>query len=522
MLLLKSYFKKQHNSITFLVSALSLLILFGCAGQKFKLKQIDSTPEIMTEDLSIQIDDSLSLSGFDLTVNGYLKEFDYESKIDKLLFSYGPQKDKSDLKTFVMYDLNSREIDWIQEGNPYVHIMNEDIIQFIKGATINLYDTEDGNFLRKSEGGLYLSGDGVAYVLARKKFSRIDIYTGEKLWERKGYDWEGHREEFTYEDWMYIVADGLHAFKIESGEGWDMEVSNWYKDHLKEMAKQCGLAFLGALSGGVNTSQYRPDIYHNLNSNILVIGDNIYFAARKNVYCIDRFSGMIVWQQELPEELGSMWIDKISDDKIALTGQGWKYLNFVMTKALPPSFTILDITSGEIHAQFKSEEYDFVLDSDFTQDDKYFLTSKCLYTFDSEYNLTVQLDKTEKYGYMLRLVDTESALVLRTENGVVSLNKNSLEENWFSDLGGLHFENKNILKDKWTYPYILSSFENRRSWSSDILDWFPSLEGVTALDIYNNGQTVKEIPISGDDYIITSNGELISMFENNLSFITLK
>ena len=519
---LKCFKKKNCIIATQLIFAMAILLFFGCGAPKFTLKFVETTPEIVKEDLNIQIDDSLTLDGFELKVNGYFKEYDYEPKLDKFLFSYGPKKDESDNKTFVLYDISTHEIDWIQEGNPTIDIFNEDVIIFRKGSDNKIYDIENGSYLRQAEGRLYLTGDGIAFILSSEKFSRIDIKTGKEIWKKPGYEWEGYRKQYLIDNWMYVMTEGIHAFNIENGEGWDFETSTYHKDHMKEMAKQCGLTLLAALGGGYNTAAYQPDITHNLFSNPLVIGDNIYFAARRNVFCFDKLNGEIIWQQELPEELGSMWIHKISDDRIALTGEGWKYINYQMNKALPPSFTIFNTSSGEIVAQFKTENSDFLLDSDFSLPEKYFLTSKCLYAFDSDYNLTVMLNNNDKYGNFLRLVDTEEVLVVRTEMGVLSLDKKSLEEIWFVDLGWLPMENKETLKNNWTFPFIAWAYEDARSWSSDILDWFPSIEGIIALDIYNNGQIVKEIPISGDNYFITDNGDLISMFEGSLMYILLK
>ena len=65
----------------------------------------------------------------------------------------------------------------------------------------------------------------------------------------------------------------------------------------------------------------------DMNSTPLVIGDDVYFAARDKVVCLDRLTGKLIWETNIDPELESMSLYEISDGEIALVGEGKKILS---------------------------------------------------------------------------------------------------------------------------------------------------------------------------------------------------
>ena len=59
-----------------------------------------------------------------------------------------------------------------------------------------------------------------------------------------------------------------------------------YTNVEKEVAKQVALSCLAALAEGYSTSAYKPDVTMNMNSEPLILYNEIYFAARYKIVCL--------------------------------------------------------------------------------------------------------------------------------------------------------------------------------------------------------------------------------------------
>lgn len=492
-----------------------LFLLGGCTSNKFTFQLIKPTQEFSPKTSEyVSSDSSISVDELEFTFPGTINETEYEADIQSIFISYKPKKGKNE---YVLYDLNENKIQWMGKGNPYISIFSNDEILLEKGKDRKLYDASNGNFIRDAEGYLYFLGDGRALILSPKKFALIDVRSGNEIWQKPGMDWEGYRWELWDGDWIYVIAKGLNAFKLEDGDGWNYLASTSHAAHGKEIARQAALSCLAAIGGGYNTSSYHAELTHNVCTYPLPTENEVFFAARKNIYSFQKQTGNVIWETEIDEELGSMDLYKLSNDDLALVGDGWKYVDFVIKKATPPSIRLFDWGTGDLLAKFELEKSDLTFDFEESPNGFLLLTSDKLYQVDKDLELLGILESDEQYGQFVNILSSADTLVVRTSLGLLAVSANSLQKLWFVSLGNLPV---NEPKDKWKIPLYVRNYINERSTFIDNLYWTPTPNGLVAIDLEQQGKKVIEIPLLGSRYSIFADGRVVNFEDNKLKILT--
>jgi outer membrane protein assembly factor BamB len=471
-------------------------------------------------------DSALSVEGIQITLPGKVLDYAYHHPSRKILVSCAQgARDRE----FILYDLAKHEVQWVIKSNAAINTLQEkvailDYLGDSRGPRI--LDAADGHFLR--EGGLGFwttSHEDMALILTKDKYACVDLLTGQELWQRPGSECDGYRWARTADtNWVYVVANGLQAFQVDNGKGWSFETSTSSKAVGKEVAKHAGLAILGALTGTIPTADWDPDLTHNLCSYPVTINGRVYFAARDNVYCFERQTGKVLWQTKLVNEPGSLLVSDFGP-YLAVIGEGWKYRNYNVHKALTPSLILFDLDSGERVAQFATDSSDVVLDFRWTEDAAYFLTSTRLYHLDHKLAILSAIERTPEWGPLVRILAAEDGrLTIRTFTGVAALDGSSLEVLWHKKLGSDKINREPGSNTKWkegAKALMVRSADGRGFWRQNDLAWFAGGKGLTAVNLKQSGAIAMEIAFTGKDFNVTDEGILFITEESRLSLIDL-
>lgn len=516
--------RSRGLSILYLQNLLILILLSAwlsnCATNKFAFELVQPTQDFSPKTIEfISPDSQVSVTGLEFTFPSEVNQAEYDPHSQSLLVSFSPKKGKND---YVLCDLENRKARWMAKGNPEIGVFSNNDIILRKGTAGKIYDATDGSYIRERDDYLYVLGDGKALILSPKKFALIEMRSGDELWQRQGSDWKGFRWELNTGEWMYIVAEGLHAFRVESGDGWDFSTSTSHAAHGKEMARQAALTCLAALGGGYNTTRYHAELTHNVCSFPLPKEDWVFFAARKKVFCFNRETGEVIWETEIDEEIGAMDIYGISSDRIALVGNGWKFVDFVLKKAKPPSVRIFNAQTGELTGKFELEDSDPTMDFEETETGYLLLTPDKLYHLDQDLEPVGILGTTANYGVFLQILSKKESVIIRTSLGILAVSPASLEQQWFVSLGLLPVETPKAGADQWKAPIYIKNYVRDRSRYEQRIYWTPIRGGLAGIDLKNGGKTVMEIPLSSDKYSFQAGGKLLNISNKSIRFLSFR
>lgn len=425
----------RANNILRLLFTISLFaLLTGCA-KKEGIFVLDDTPFQIEKNVS-------STKSTDGKISVEQKEYIFQSlpgpeniinadydNTSKILFVVSGAKEN---KSYLSFLPEKDSLLWHAWGTmDYVLLKNENLLLSDKKGS-KVFDAVTGKTFIRSPGYLMLYDDA-SIMASPDTFASVDIRTGQKLWVRKGHDWIGYKNLYRDDDVVYIVAEGLHALKIETGEKWEYLTSTSYTNHGKEMALQVATSCLAAAAGSYNTRQYKPEVTHNMCSDPFFTKDKVLFAARNKMLCFNKKSGALLWEANIDPELEGMELYYVSEKEVALVGTGLKLLDFRVRKSENPTVRIFDIESGRMTGYFAlDKENHTYIQSFYAKGGKnYLLTPQNLYILDKDLRQETVIETNREYGDFLGILSVDSALVLRCANGVAALKNENFKEKWF-------------------------------------------------------------------------------------------
>jgi len=495
-------------------------LLTSCAAT-FNMTTVDKLPQVaVTPSLAVSADSTQRLEGTHLTLPGKVLEYAYHHPTRKILIRYMKGAKQSE---FVLYDLAQQRAQWAVKSNAVISTLKETAaILHFQGPKV--LDARDGRFLRDGEPGFWTtSRENVALSLTKDKYAGVNLLTGGELWQRAGNDCEGYRWAMTDSAWVYVVANGVQAFQLANGEGWAFTTSTSSKAVGKEVGKHVALGILGALTGTIPTAGWDPDLTHNLCSYPLVNNDRVYFAARDNVYCFEQKTGKVLWQTKLPQEPGTL-IVAMAGPYVAVIGEGWKYRDYRIIKALPPMLALFDRNSGEPAGQFSTDTSDVFMDFNWQEKDAYFLTSKRLYHLDHQLKVMGMREAENGWGQFVRLLDSEKSVIARTANGIATIEANSLETIGHKKLGSEKLNVKFETDPKWregVTALVIKTNERQGKWRQQDIEWLVSDKGLSAVDFAEAAKVMMEVPFAGRNFKVHDDGVLITFDEKQLAVVDL-
>ena len=372
----------------------------GPSAGYFKLIGDSKELETINAEKSLPNGDSIQIVEYTLDKSAMVENVDYDESLEILLIKY-TQNEEGYMK---QYDLSKNKTTWDANSNMSISILqnNNLILSDPKGE--KLYDAQKGEFIRETEKYLYLLSDGRTLQLSPEVFAGLDVRTGKKYWEGTGAEWKGYREQYLDEEWCFVVAEGLHAIKIDDGRKWEYTTPTSYTNVGKEVAKQVALSCLAALAGGYSTSAYKPDITMNMNSEPLILDNEIYFAALDKIVCLDKASGKLIWESQIDPELEGMKLYNISETEIALLGTGTKILNFGMEKSNPPTIRIFKKKDGKVIALYALDKEAIAQSFSSTEEELFLLIPTELMIFNRDLKLIGVVETKKEYRNFLKII----------------------------------------------------------------------------------------------------------------------
>lgn len=386
------------------------------------------------------------------------------------------------------YDLNNKKLLWTKK----IVYQTSGLQQFSKTiiyTTANksyCLDVNTGNELWELKNNIYyvdpIENIGVGYKFKSSmgysnELEGIDLETGNIVWKKelnREYGW--NNLFFLDDSTMVVVAAGLHAININTGEGWDYNTVTGKKDYTETIATNAVGVVAGLLTGAFMMSTGH-NLVRDLVSNVLVDSSYIYFASKEQLAKIDKQTGDINWKYPFLKDLPSKSSIVMNDSLIFMINKGFAYMGNRQIDFGTPFIAAYDKTSGsqkylslintkddpilgykilnnEIYLVFKNRMAKYAIDTgalliekDFTDESlgelKYFIGNQVFITNDqNDLESLPQSDTTKVFVY------TSKSKTLSIDNLLNIIDTIEFEELSFHYLNSKNY--KFISKDKKT------------------------------------------------------------------------
>jgi len=213
----------------------------------------------------------------------------------------------------------------------------------------------------------------------------IDLYNGNIIWKMKLNREYGWNDVFYLNDsTVMVVAAGLHAINMNTGNGWDYHAVTGAEDYTKAaIASAIGIG-VGLLTGTfvIFTGH---DIISDLVSNALVDDAFIYFASKEQLVKIDKHSGNIVWEYLFPKDMGSKSSLLLNDSVIYMINTGMGFIGNRQVSIGKPFIAAFERETGkQKYFVFMNTKNDPVLSFQFLNDDVYLVHKNRIVKYNQE------------------------------------------------------------------------------------------------------------------------------------------
>jgi|GEM_PF-6625837 len=262
---------------------------------------------------------------------------------------FGRSSEKKPMR-LICYDYKNRSVLWQLQTKNRKGFLASDLLILPKTSkyedeTIAL-DKKTGDIVWKNEEGLYLP------ILSKNigfsgSMCAVDLRDGSERWCRKINNNYGWLEGIILDSMMIVSIDGLHTFDLFTGSGWDLELPTVKKDISGYIAKSIAAGFAQRMGLYVEGPS-QPDVYSGLASNILLVGNRVYFSAIDIIVSREFGTGQVIWTKRLPEpNTGSAFLFPIGED-IGFINIGSCMLNNSLISYYYPYLLIMDKNTGSV------------------------------------------------------------------------------------------------------------------------------------------------------------------------------
>lgn len=206
-----------------------------------------------------------------------------------------------------VFDLKNNKVLWSHDCLSFDIIHSDSIILRSIGEGSFRLDENNGTHLWKSTYTVFFYNQsyniGLAYYMGLNKLKGINLTDGTVEWERKidnKYGWEDIK--YLNDSVILVVSSGLHTINLKTGKGWDYNAVTAINNYGASFASLFAGIVFGSLTGVF--IYYAPGsiVINNINSNVVITEDKIYFSSRDKVVCLD-MEGNVIWETELVKKL---------------------------------------------------------------------------------------------------------------------------------------------------------------------------------------------------------------------------
>jgi outer membrane protein assembly factor BamB len=490
---------KERNMKTFTVSfcvVMITMLLVGCGPKQgaYYLKN-EVVPAQIEDRAHLLPDSGATVREVHVSMDpapGMVVD-EYDEHFGRLLL----RQPGTSIARFLVYDIPQRTLRSLAKSDMTVSVLSCNNLILKDPVGNHLYDFPSGAFVRDAEGALFIMSDGKALILSTQEFGSIDVRTGKRGWTIPSEGWEGFRQQVVLDSICYVIADGLFALHPEKGKRWELITSTHFTNVGKEMALQCLTSCLAAAAGGYNTRSYKPEVTHNMNSLPLFDGEVIYFAARDNVFALEKTTGRVIWQVQVDPEPDRMNLYNISATEIAEVSLGSKLLDFRMLESAPPSVRIINKKDGTTRVYFALEENKVTQDFRSTDSTLLLMTQSQLYHMNRDLKTLGISETSAEYGALLDIVYAKDTIVVRTANGLLGISAKDYSSVWFVRCPVPYPES---ITDAWRVALSQKITVLEESFYTRGLYWtMDGAHGLAGIDIHK-GKKMVGIPLAGKDH----------------------
>lgn len=258
----------------------------------------------------------------------------------------------------LIYDVNHDQVLWdkfLNYQQDRMEMFGQFMIQSSRGMS-EVYYTIAGNKVREDFGryvGVYkdinlglmipsdISGD------PKNRLVGMNMFSGEKLWERKMDHGYGMKDVVRVNDSVIVVVSGgLHAVNLNSGKGWDYDLEIGKKNYSASIFGSLAGLMVGVLSRGSVAFFVVGHNVRNMHSNVIVSDSAIYMAGRKNIVRLD-MDGNVVWKDEMAEDAVTMSSIFIKNEIVYMVNTGEVLRNQRAQKCGKSFLAAFDAGSGK-------------------------------------------------------------------------------------------------------------------------------------------------------------------------------
>lgn len=182
----------------------------------------------------------------------------------------------------------------------------------------------------------------------------IDLKSGNVIWKRelnREYGWND--VFYTNDSTMIVVAAGLHAINIHTGEGWNYNTVTGKKDYTGTVA-----ANAVGIAAGLLTGTFFMSTGHNLvrdvvsnslvdSSYSLVDSSYIHFASKEQLAKIDKQTGEVIWSYPFRKGLPGKSSIFMNDSLVFMVNKGYAFMGYRQLDFGQPFIAAFDRQTGD-------------------------------------------------------------------------------------------------------------------------------------------------------------------------------
>jgi len=530
---------------TYLLVFPILVLVFSNCRPSLELQAVEDFPSVDVKTIQeVSEDATYILSGKKYRFPTNVQEIQYTPQWQLLAVNLKTPKKKNG---YAIYDVAAESLNWVNKGNYDLSLLQKDVALVSSPEKRILVNAQTGLPIRwvDREEDFAVIDDSVTLNLT-KQFSRINLKTGATKWSRPGATrFEGWMSDELDGNWMYVIADGLHGFNLDTGSGWHRQAKTDYDATRGGRAVANGILIgLNILSLSVGGGYIDDFLYwdpkraHNIHAKPKIEDKELYFADRKSIYYLEKITGKLLWETTVEEELGVSDLEILSSNKLLLYGKGYRYVDYALDKDKQANLYLLDKNNGRILAQKTLPKNEVIVNHAVNDEFIYTLTDKHIYRYDKYLERPERISLPTNYGAPLRVITWSSSqydanlvtdsphfpLVIRTMQGVVALHPITLEELWYKRLGNPMQDTPQIINsDRWQLPILMQDKELRRSWIDESTEtfWLARAGKIIGLNLLNGGTVVAEFRLPSDDFWYVGDGELVLLGEREVQILKL-